>query len=165
MAAAPTSTRCGLGGRVLAPWGDRDPPVIGRPRLVGGGRVLIAAFDPQTTVSRVYYPTPVLAPAALAWRLFSAAGRPLTRLWWAYRGTRVLAHGLEWDVFARGASRPGFLCFITARLCRPDWYFRLAGGLTPPLPRLARGRRYRLTAYAWDRAGNATARDRILVGR
>ncbi len=153
------------GGRVLAPWTDRDPPVIGRPRLVGGGRVQVAAFDPQTIVSRVYYPTPVLAPAALAWRLFSASGRPVTPLRWAYRGTRVLPHGLEWDVFARGASRPGFLCFLTARLCRPDWYFRLAGGLTPPLPRLAPGRRYRLTAYAWDRAGNATARDRVLVGR
>ncbi|MFN8175543.1 MAG: hypothetical protein U0T02_10795 [Solirubrobacteraceae bacterium] len=153
------------GGRVLAPWADTDPPVIGRPRLVGGGRVQVAVFDPQSTASRVYYPTPVLAPAALAWRLYDRRGRPLTPLRWAYRGTRVLPHGLEWDVFARGASRPGFLCFITARLCRPDWYFRLAGGLTPPLPRLARGRRYRLTVYAWDRAGNVTARDRPLIGR
>lgn len=153
------------GGRALSPWRDADPPVIGRPRLVGGGQVQVAAFDPQSTDSRVYYPTPVLSPAALAWRLFDAAGRPLTPLHWAYRGTRVLPHGLEWDVFARGASRPGFLCFITSRLCRPDWYFRLAGGLTPALPRLARGRRYRLTAYAWDRAGNVTARDRVLTGR
>jgi len=153
------------GGRVLSPWRDTDPPVIGRPRLVGGGQVQVAAFDPQSTVSRIYYPTPVLAPAALAWRLFDAAGRPLTPLRWAYRGTEVLGHGLEWEIFARGASRPGFLCFITARLCRPDWYFRLAGGLTPPLPRLGRGRRYRLTVYAWDRAGNVTARDRVVAGR
>ena len=42
----------------------------------------------------------------------------------------------------------------------PNWVYRLAGGLTEPLPLagLPRGR-YRLTVYAWDWAGNTSALD------
>ena len=44
-------------------------------------------------------------------------------------------------------------------MCKPVWRYRLAGGLTPRLPLYEMHGRVRLTVYAWDWAGNVTARD------
>ena len=56
------------GGRVLSPWSDAARPVIGSPRR-RRGRLVVEAFDPQSTNALTTYRTPVLAPAALAWRV------------------------------------------------------------------------------------------------
>jgi hypothetical protein len=148
------------GGRVLSPWSDTEPPVIGPPRNEPTGRVIVDAFDPQSFVTLTTYETPVLAPAALAWRLFDASGRQLGPLEWALRGSQHLADNLRATVYAPGATNPGFACFERRRVCRPTWRYRLAGGLTPPVPLGALGPgRYRLTVYAWDWAANVSARD------
>jgi len=144
-------------GRGLAPWGDLEPPVIGRPQVESDGTVLVSSFDPQSFVVRTGYVTPVLAPAALAYRLFDVAGNSIGPLEWALRGTTVLPNSLFGSVFAPGAGPPGYLCFAFEVICIPRWRYYLAGGLAPRLPAL--GRRYRLTVYAWDWAGNTTARD------
>jgi hypothetical protein len=147
-------------GRNLRPWSDSEPPVIGRPRIQRGGRVAVGAFDPQSYVTRVVNVTPVLAPAALAWRLYDAHGHRVTGLEWALRGSQHLPDGQKRAVYTPRARNPGFRCFTHHRVCVPTWDYRLAGGLTPPLPlgSLHRGR-YRLTVYAWDWAGNTSARD------
>jgi hypothetical protein len=148
------------GGRNLSPWSDTEPPVIGPPRILRGGHVTVAAFDPQSYVVRIRNVTPVLAPAAVAWRLFDAHGRQLTPLEWALRGSQHLPDGLRRLVYAPGARNPGFRCFTHHRICIPTWRYRLAGGLTPTLaPFTSRPGRYRLAAYAWDWAGNTSARD------
>jgi murein DD-endopeptidase MepM/ murein hydrolase activator NlpD len=150
-------------GRVLAPWSDDEPPVIADPLVNPDGTVDVEAFDPQSYVTRTRYVTPVLAPAALAYRLYDASGAPIGPLEWALRGTRVLPDTLIHSVFASDASEPGYFCFALRVICRPRWDYHLAGGLAPPLPlgSLAPGH-YRLTAYAWDWAGNETARDHWL---
>jgi hypothetical protein len=147
-------------GGSLRPYVDTEPPVIGTPRLFADGRVQIAAFDPQSFVAKASYETPVLAPSSLAWRLFDAAGHPLTGLEWAMRGSQNYPPSLKRTIFAPGASNPGFGCFFKRRRCIPNWTYWLAGGLTPALPlaSLPRGR-YRLTVYAWDWAGNTSALD------
>jgi hypothetical protein len=148
------------GGRNLRPWGDSEPPVIGTPALYRGGRVNVSAFDPQSYVVGIRNVTPVLAPAALAWRLFDARGQRVSPLEWALRGSHHLPDGLRHVVYAPGARNPGFHCFTHHFVCIPTWRYRLAGGLTPTMrPFLRRGRRYRLSVYAWDWAGNTTARD------
>jgi hypothetical protein len=148
------------GGRNLRPWGDSEPPVIGMPALYRGGRVNVAAFDPQSYIVGIRNVTPVLAPAALAWRLFDARGRRISPLEWALRGSRHLPDGLKHVVYAPGARNPGFHCFTHHFVCIPTWRYHLAGGLTPTLrPYLRRSGRYRLSVYAWDWAGNTTARD------
>jgi hypothetical protein len=144
-------------GRLLAPWADNEPPVIGRPQVSGDGRVLVSAFDPQSYVTMTAYETPVLAPAALAYRLFESNGTPIGPLQWALRGSHVLPKDLEDAVFTADAHSPGYLCFAFRVICVPHWRYHLAGGLAPRLPAL--GRRYRMTVYAWDWAGNTTARD------
>jgi hypothetical protein len=148
------------GGRMLAPYGDIDAPHIAVPHVYADGRVIVAAFDPQSFVERASYETPVLAPAALAWRLFDVRGHPLTGLEWALRGSQNYPTGLKRLIFAPGALNPGYGCFASRRLCIPNWVYWLAGGMTPPLPlsQLAQGR-YRLSVYAWDWAGNTTALD------
>ncbi len=150
------------GGRVLEPWADREPPVIGVPSVGQDGSVTVAAFDPQSYTGTLYYATPVLAPAAVAYRVFSAFGTPLTPLEWALRGSQWLPYSLRNLVFAPGSRSPGFLCFAHKPLCIPHWRYRLAGGLAPRLPLGAVHGRTRLTVYAWDWAGNVTARDRWL---
>lgn len=149
------------GGRVLAPWRDAERPVLGAPRVLADGRAYVAAFDPQSFVTRTTYSTPVIAPAALAWRLFDHAGRRVGRLHFALRGSQHLSDGLRGRVFAPGASSAGFTCFAVRRLCRPSWRYVLAGGLAPRIPAdaLDRGRGLRLAVYAWDWAGNVTARE------
>jgi hypothetical protein len=148
------------GGRMLAPWSNTEVPVIGRPEIFSDGRATIEAFGPQSYVERASYKTPVLAPAALAWRLFDASGRPVTGLEWALRGSQHYATSLKPVIFAPGATNPGFGCFFTRVLCIPTWRYWLAGGLSRrlPLATLAPGR-YRLATYAWDWAGNTSARD------
>jgi hypothetical protein len=147
-------------GGSLRPYRDTEPPVIGLPRVFADGHVEVAAFDPQSFVEKASYETPVLAPSSLAWRLYDAAGRPLTGLEWAMRGSQNYPPGLKRVIFSPGASNPGFACFFRRRRCIPNWTYWLAGGLTPPLPlgSLPRGR-YRLTVYAWDWAGNTSALD------
>jgi murein DD-endopeptidase MepM/ murein hydrolase activator NlpD len=151
-------------GRSLSPYTDTEPPVIGAPRLYGDGRVIVGAFDPQSFVERMSYETPVLAPAALAWRLFDKHGHSRTGLEWALRGSQNYPPGLKSVIFAPGAQNPGFNCFAFHRLCVPTWNYWLAGGLTPrlPLSSLPRGR-YRLSVYAWDWTGRSSALDRWIT--
>jgi hypothetical protein len=147
-------------GGSLAPYSDTEAPIIGTPRVLGGGGAIVAAFDPQSFVQKAHYQTPVLAPAALAWRLSNARGQPVTGLQWALRGSQNYPPSLKSVIYARGATNPGYGCFAYHPLCVPNWVYRLAGGLTEPLPVdvLRRGR-YRLSVYAWDWAGNTSARD------
>jgi len=148
------------GGRVLSPWRDDDAPVIATPRIQPDGRVLVRAFDPQSFTQRISYETPVLAPAGLGYQVFDRAGVRIVPLRWALRGNRVLPGNDTGILFAPDAKAPGFSCFATKAVCKPDWDYILAGGNAPGLAAfpLTPGR-YRLTVYAWDYAGNATARD------
>jgi hypothetical protein len=146
-------------GGPLRPYTDTEPPVIGRPQIFSDGRAIIGAFDPQSFIHKQSYETPVLAPAALAWRLYTARGQPLTGLEWALRSTGYTSPGLKPVIFARGAANPGFACFYTQLRCIPNWVYNLAGGLTRPLPLTGRHRRYRLSVYAWDFKGNESALD------
>jgi hypothetical protein len=147
-------------GGSLRPYHDSEPPIIGIPRVFSDGRVIVAAFDPQSFVVKSRYETPVLAPSSLAWRLYNVHGHALTGLEWAMRGSQNYPPGLKPVVFAPGATAPGFKCFLTRVRCIPNWVYWLAGGLTPrlPLSNLHAGR-YRLTVYAWDWAGNTSALD------
>ena len=147
-------------GGPLRPYTDTEAPVIGVPEIFSDGRVIDHAFDPQSFIHKTSYLTPVLAPAALAWRLYNARGRAITGLEWALNSSGYISPSLKPVVFAPGASNPGFECFFTQFICIPNWVYNLAGGLTEPLPfgSMARGR-YRLTVYAWDFAGNTSALD------
>jgi hypothetical protein len=146
------------GGRVVGPWHDTVAPVIGLPEFHADGRVNIRAYDPQSFTVHTSYWTPVLAPAALAYRVYSARGRRVTGLRWALRGTHVYPYALRHRIYTRGARGGGWACFGYHPRCTPNWNYHLAGGLAPRLPRLRPGV-YRLTTYAWDWAGNVTARD------
>jgi hypothetical protein len=110
-------------------------------------------------VRRTTYTTPVLAPAALAYRVYAADGAAVTPLEWAFGG----AHLLPWVdrslVYAPGAHAPGYGCFAAKSLCVSRWIYRVAGGFAPPLPPTLATGRYRLTIYAWDWAQNVTALD------
>jgi hypothetical protein len=145
------------GGRVLAPWSESAAPVLARPRFQRDGRVLIEAFDPQSFEQTTTYRTPVLAPAALAYRVVDSHGHGVTRLYWSLRGS----HNLDWSVhrriYASDTRAPDFWCWIRHFICRPHWDYVLAGGLAPSLRTLGlRSGHYRLAAYAWDWAGNAS---------
>jgi hypothetical protein len=146
------------GGRVLAPYRDQEPPVIGVPRIASDGSVTVEAFDPQSFRIRTRYITPVLAPAGLAYRLWNKSGAPAGPLEWVVRATHVLDPSLSSSLFTPAAHEPGYFCFAMRSVCKPLWHYRLAGGLAPRLD-LAHDRGDRLTIYAWDYAGNATARD------
>ncbi len=148
-------------GGSLRPYGNHDPPIIGIPRIFPDGRVVVGAFGPQSFVaSGMRYETPVLAPSSLAWRLYDVHGNALTGLQWAMRGSQNYPLSLNRVIFAPGAANPGFACFFTKPRCIPRWVYRLAGGLTEPLPLsgLPAGR-YRLTVYAWDWADETSALD------
>jgi hypothetical protein len=148
------------GGRVLSPWKDTDPPVVAAPRIQPDGHVLVRAFDPQSFTQKTTYETPVLAPAGLAYQVFSPAGTRVGLLHWALRSNRVLPGNDAPLLFAPDAIQPGFSCFATKVVCKPDWDYLLAGGNTASLAMLGLpAGRYRLVVYAWDYAGNATARD------
>ena len=143
------------GGRVLAPWTDTQAPIIGAPTEQPGGRVTVEVFDPQSFRALIKYRTPVLAPAALAYRARDSAGRDVTGLRFALRGSQHLPDPARWVVYAADAYPPGWTCFDVRLVCVPRWDYRLAGGLAPPLPPSAR----QLSIYAWDWAGNASVRD------
>jgi hypothetical protein len=149
------------GGRVLSPYSDTLAPVVGRPAIARDGRVVVSAYDPQSFRMRTTtYETPVLAPIALAYRVFSRGGRRVTPLEWSLRGSHHLPNSLTPLVFAPRAHSAGWSCFATRLRCVPDWTYRLAGGLAPSLSSLGlRPGRYRLTVYAWDAVGNVTALD------
>ncbi len=146
------------GGRVVAPYADDEPPVIGQPQIGSDGTVTVDAFDPQSFRIRTRYITPVLAPAGLAYRLWHADGTPDGPLHWALRATHLLDPALVSRVFTANAHEPGYFCFATRSVCKPVWQYRVAGGLAPTLE-LAHDRGERLTIYAWDWVGNRTARD------
>jgi hypothetical protein len=143
------------GGRVLAPWTDTLAPIIGAPTEQSGGRVSVEVFDPQSFRALIKYRTPVLAPAALAYRARDAGGHDVSGLRFALRGSQHLPDAARWVVYAAGAYPPGWTCFDTRLVCIPRWEYRLAGGLAPPLPPSAR----QLSIYAWDWAGNTSVRD------
>lgn len=140
------------GGRVLAPIGDTEPPAIAAP-VVRGRRLLVDAFDPQSFVARTTYETPVLAPAGLAWAPRGPRGRR-GALRWVLRGRWLGGPALVGTVFGPGAGTPGWSCFRSRVVCVPTWRYVLSA--SPP-PRGAR-----ITVYAWDWAGNATARDAVV---
>jgi hypothetical protein len=142
------------GGRVLAPWTDTQAPIIGAPTEQPGGRVTVEVFDPQSFRALIKYRTPVLAPAALAYRARDAGGHDVTGLQFALRGSQHLPDAARLVVFAADAYPPGWTCFDTRLVCIPRWDYRLAGGSAPPLPPSAR----QLSIYAWDWAGNTSVR-------
>jgi hypothetical protein len=146
-------------GTVLEPYVDRAAPVIGAPAVAAVGQVIVSAYDPQTYVRRTAYLTPVLAPAAIAYRLYDSHGDAVTWLEWAFRGTNLLPYAERSLIYAPGARAPGFACFATGSVCVPHWIYRAAGGLAPPLPLTLAPGHYRLTIYAWDWANNTTALD------
>ena len=143
------------GGRVLAPWVDTEAPVIGAPLRRSGGRVDVRVFDPQSFRAEIRYRTPVLAPAALAYRARDARGRDLSGLRFALRGSQHLPDAARFVIYAADARSPGWTCFRVRIVCRPNWDYRLAGGLAPALPPGSR----LLSIYAWDWAGNVAVRD------
>jgi hypothetical protein len=146
-------------GSVLAPYADHAAPVIGRPALSAGGQLIVSAYDPQTFVRKTTYFTPVLAPAALAYRLYDSHGGPVSALEWSFRGTHLLPFAQRSLIYVPGSEAPGYGCFASRSVCVPHWTYRVAGGLAPPLPSGLQAGRYRLTIYAWDWADNATALD------
>lgn len=146
-------------GGVLEPYVDRAAPVIGPPRVAATGEVSVAAYDPQSFVRRTTYVTPILAPAAMAYRLYDRAGSALTPLSWAFRGTHLLPFSERRLIYGRGSRAPGYSCFATREVCIPHWRYKVAGGLAPALPASLPPGRYRLTIYAWDWADNRTALD------
>jgi hypothetical protein len=150
-------------GSVLRPYVDRAAPVIGRPSVSSDGQVVAPAYDPQTFIRKTRYYTPVLAPAAVAYRLYDSHGSPVTPLEWAFRGTHLLQFAQRSLIYAPGAHDPGYNCFATRSVCIPRWTYRVADGLAPPLPTTLDPGRYRLTIYAWDWTDNATALDTTLT--
>jgi hypothetical protein len=150
-------------GTVLEPYVNHAAPVIATPAVAAGGQIVVAAYSPQSFVQRTTYVTPVLAPAALAYRLYDARGSAITPIEWAFRGTHLLPWALRTLIYAPGAHAPGYACFATQSICVPHWTYRLAGGMAPPLPSTLAPGHYRLTIYAWDWADNKTALDTSLT--
>jgi hypothetical protein len=149
-------------GRVLAPYRDSEEPVIGVPRR-SGSQVLVEAFDPQSLRATIKYRTPVLAPAAIAWRARDAHGHALTSLVFAYRGSHHYPTGAKSWVYGPGTTPPnhvgsiagGWACFWRFTVCVPKWNYRLHG-----VPASAAA----LSVYAWDWAGNVAERTSPLRG-
>jgi len=144
------------GGRVLAPYRDSEEPVIGAPRR-SGSQVFVEAFDPQSLRETIKYRTPVLAPAAIAWRARDAGGGALTPLEFAYRGSHHYPTSAKASVYGPGTTPPthvgaiagGWACFWRFKICVPKWNYRLSG-----VPAGAAS----LSVYAWDWAGNVAVR-------
>lgn len=149
------------GGRVLSPYRDRYGPIIATPRPRVNGSSTIKVFDPQSFNRKTSYLTPVIAPAAVAFRLWNKKGRPLQPLKFILRGSSNLPFSMKKQIYTSNAHKADFNCFADHKICRPSWNYRLT---TPrqfsflatdkPAPRIIR-----LTVYAWDWANNASARD------
>jgi hypothetical protein len=146
-------------GSVLEPYVDHAPPEIDAPTVAAGGQVIVAAYDPQTFVQRTTYVTPVLAPAALAYRLYDSRGTAVTPLEWASGGAHLLPWSHRSLIYVPGSHAPGYACFANRSACTPHWVYRVAGGFAPPLPPTVAPGPYRLTIYAWDWGDNTTALD------
>jgi hypothetical protein len=144
------------GGRVLSPYADTEEPVVGAVKRFGGS-AFVEAFDPQSHRETIKYRTPVLAPAAVAWRARDARGRALSELRFAYRGSHHYPSGAKSVLYGPGTSRPdhagaiagGWACFWRFRICVPTWNYRLSG-----VP----SRAVSLSIYVWDWAGNVARR-------
>jgi hypothetical protein len=149
------------GGRVLAPWRDTARPVLGRLRFLRGGRVLIHGFDPVIRRGPRASRSPVLGLAGLAYRLYDEQGRR-GPLHWAFRATQHLPARLRRLVYGPGSHPADAECAALRHPCRPNWVYRLAGGLAPRLDVRPR-RAYRLAAYAFDWAGHRSALDTRVV--
>jgi hypothetical protein len=122
--------------------------------------VLIDAFDPQSFRIRTRYNTPVLALAALAYRVLDSRGHKVTGLRWALRGTQNYDWSAHSAIYASDTRAPDFSCWFHPN-CRPRWDYVLAGGLAPSLPELGLpSGRYLLKAYGWDWAGNGSTIER-----
>jgi hypothetical protein len=123
--------------------------------------VEVEAFDPQSLRETIKYRTPVLAPAAVAWRARDAHGRALTSLQFAYRGSHHYPTGAKSVVYGPGTTPPthvgafagGWSCFWRFTICVPKWNYRLHG-----VPFGAAS----LSVYAWDWAGNVARRTSAL---
>jgi hypothetical protein len=166
-------------GRAEASTRLADGPVEGRTVLLAladevtvdaGRRGLVVAshgrrIDRQSFRRRTTYQTPVLAHAAVAYRLFSSTGAPVTRIHWALRGSQNVPFSVASLVYAPTARPATAACFARRSVCRPRWRYRLAGGLASPLPTGLPAGRYRLTTYAEDWAGNRAARDTLIKVR
>ena len=146
------------GGRALSPWSDTALPIIGLPHVSPDGQAEVSAFDPQSFHIKTTYLTPVIAPVAVAWRLWDNHGQAVTPLEWSLRGTYNLPWSDDTLVFTPEAHGAGFSCFALRLVCRPDWRYVLAGGLTPPITLPGVGR-FRLSVYAWGAGGVVGARD------
>ncbi|MDX6387356.1 MAG: Peptidase family [Gaiellaceae bacterium] len=144
------------GGRVLSPYHDTDAPVIGHP-VRSGGQVFVEVFDPQSLRETMKYRTPVLAPAAVAWRARDGHGKAVTPLVFSYRGSHHYPTSSKGLVYGPGTTPPnhvgsiagGWACFWRFVVCVPKWNYRLAG-----VPSSATS----LSVYAWDWAGNVAMR-------
>jgi hypothetical protein len=150
------------GGRVLSPYVDAKAPVISAPTINPDGFVSVVVRDPQSFVRKTTYWTPDIAPAVLAYRLWSTDSAPLSPLYYALRGSQNLPWSEEPSIYMPDSHGAGFTCFETKTHCPPHWDYKLAGGLAPAItdsyPVSAAGP-FRLTVYAWDWAGNVSARD------
>jgi hypothetical protein len=147
------------GGRVLAPYVQTQRPVISRPVVDPEGAVTVTVAAPQSFVRKTTYWTPILAPAALAYRIWSIYGQPLTPLEFALRSTRVYPLSDLSLIYTPRAHEAGFSCFATRERCNPFWEYNLAGGLAPRIEIPEGAETVRLSVYAWDYAGNASAYD------
>jgi hypothetical protein len=144
------------GGRVLEPYRDDDRPVIGRLRQARTGLGYVEVFDPQSVREFVDYRTPVLAPAAVAWRPRDREGHAIGPLRFAYRGSQHLPDAAR-SLYGPGSEPPdhpdkmpgGWACFASWNTCVPTWNYDIAG-----IPAAARA----VTVYAWDWRGNTSAR-------
>lgn len=106
-------------GGPLRPYVDTEPPIIGRPQVFADGRVVVGAFAPQSYAQRESYETPVLAPAALAWRLYDANGRAVTGLNWALRTTGYLSPDCGRPCSARARPIRAFIAFTPSSAASP----------------------------------------------
>lgn len=140
-------------GRALTPWHDRYSPILGALRLGNDGGS-ISIFDPQSFTKATTYKTPVIAPAFVAYRLWDKKGKAVSRLTYILRGS----HNLPWStknvIYAQRAHKVSFSCYDRHKICKPHWEYRVSNATTRP-----RGETLRITIYAWDWAGNASARD------
>ncbi len=140
---------------MLAPYRDRERPAIGAVRR-SGATAYVEAFDPQTLRVTLGYRTPVLAPAAVAWRPRDGRRRAIGPLRFAYRGSQHLPNSAR-SIYGPGTHRPdnpaahlpGWGCFASWTICVPRWNYRL--GIPPPGTR-------EVTVYAWDWSGNVSVR-------
>jgi hypothetical protein len=147
-------------GRVLDPYHDRDRPVIGTVRRARASAAFVDVFDPQTLRVTLGYRTPVLAPAAVAFRPRDGRHRSIGRLRFVYRGSQHLPDYARY-LYGPGTHRPdnaaahspGWGCFASWTICVPRWNYRL--GLLPAGTR-------QVSVYAWDWAGNVSVRTTAL---